>query len=84
MRNGATRPAEPIVTRRDVAPRVHALRDAVVEALWGDYDADLCDTLRRIDNILLWQCWNGEEVSQDVEDYVVGLLWQSALVREAA
>lgn len=71
--------------RRLAAPRVHALRAAVVEAEWGDgYDDDLRDVFRRIDNILLWQCAVGEEIHPEVEEFVVGLLWVAALAKERA
>jgi hypothetical protein len=85
MNNGASR-GEAAITRRDVAPRVHALRDAVREALFGSYpcDDETADQLRRFDTLLVWCCAMGQEMADEDIEYVTGLLWKAAMKREAA
>lgn len=85
MNNGGSRMLT-VETRRELAPKTHALRDAVREAMYGEYDADdsTMDQLRRFDTLLVWCCAMGQEMADQDIEYVVGLLWRSAMSREAA
>lgn len=89
MSNGGFRPPwdeGAVEERRRVAPRVHALRDAVREAMYGEYDGDdvTMDQLRRFDTLLVWCCAMAQEMADEDVEYVTNLLWSVAMLREAA
>lgn len=73
-------------SRREAAPRVHALRDCLREALWGSecYFGIWRDQLMRCELIAEWSCQMSQECDEETEAFVLSLLWKAAMEREAA